>query len=401
MFVKQRFSAITLVQTSLFILLLVLLLILENDRSLWLIATVFVALVIWHFYSGSRIKTVQQQTALRFLYIGVYFCLCTMLIWLTRGEEESPLWIVFFLPIILSASILSLRQTLLVCCTAVVLFVSHLPTTMFENESLRSEIFPEMLGFCIMFFLVGALVQDFAQRHRQQLLQIEQAEKQLRASERLASLGELSAGIAHEIRNPLGIISSSAQMLETKNVSEPDRQLLDIIQEESNRLNALIKDFLFFGRPLEPHFEVCDLGTILSRQIEALQVTAQQRGVQLTLSNLLSECQASVDTAMIQQVMLNLLLNALDATAVNGHVRVRLVADQDSVRFTVEDDGGGIAEEHIGRIFDPFFTTKGHGTGLGLANCYKIIQSHGGAIQVNSQLDRGTSMTVILPALGV
>ncbi len=397
----QRFSTMTLVQGSLFLLLFILLFLFDHGGNFWSSLLFFALLSGWHFYSATHITDQNLRPQLRYLYIGIYLLCCTLLVWLTRGEEESPLWIVYFLPIILSASVLSLRQTLLVSCTAMALFVSHLPATMFVNESLRSEILPEMLGFGIMFFLVGALVQDFAQRHRQQMLQLEQAEKQLRASERLASLGELSAGIAHEIRNPLGIISSSAQMLETQNVSDPDRQLLDIIQEEASRLNGLIKDFLFFGRPLEPHFQACDLAGLLNRQVEALQLTAQQKGVSLSLAKSVPECQAVVDADMIQQVMLNLLLNALDATAENGHVRVILDQQQETVRITVEDDGGGIAEEHLERIFDPFFTTKGHGTGLGLANSYKIIKSHDGDFEVSSQLGKGTSMTIILPPQGV
>ncbi len=397
---SRRFSTMPLIQGSLFLLLLIILFLFDNGGSFWPGALFFIILCGWHFYSASRITDPRQHQNIRYLYIGIYLLCCTLLVWLTRGEEESPLWIVYFLPIILSASVLPLRHTLVVCSVALVLFISHLPAALFVNENLRSEVLPELLGFGIMFFLVGTLVQDFAQRHRQHLLQLEQTEKQLRSKERLASLGELSAGIAHEIRNPLGIISSSAQMLEAGNISEPDRQLLDIIQEEASRLNSLIRDFLFFGRQLEPHIESCNLAELLKRQTEALQVTAQQRRVALTLTVKSPDCQADIDAGMIQQVVLNLLLNALDATAEHGHVNVTLDQQQHNIVISVSDDGAGIAAEHMERIFDPFFTTKGHGTGLGLANSYKIIQSHGGEILATSQPEGGTRMTIVLPARG-
>ncbi len=394
---SSRLATMTLVQGSLFLLLFILLFIFDHEGSFWAAALFFVILIGWHFYSAARITALNQRRKFRYLYIGIYLFLCTVMVWLTRGQEESPLWIVYFLPIILAASILTLRQTLGVCGAALVLFISHLPAAMFVNENLRAEVLPELLGFGIMFFLVGTLVQDFAQRHRRQLVQLELAEKNLREKERLASLGELAAGIAHEIRNPLGIISSSAQMLEVQNISDQDHQLLDIIQEEAIRLNGLITDFLFFGRRLEPQRELCDLAGLLSRQVESLQLAAEQRGVTLILNVKEPDCLVDIDTGMFQQVVLNLLLNALDATGQTGRVEVTLALDQNLIVLTVRDNGCGIATEDIGRIFDPFFTTKGHGTGLGLANSYKIIHSHGGDIKVISEPGVGTTMTVLLP----
>ncbi len=400
MIAGQRFSVMTLVQSSLFLLLFVLLVLFEDGGSFWTRGLVFIGLIGWHFSCEGRISVPERPGSRRYGDIFIYLVICTLLVWLTRGEEESPLWIVYFLPIILAASVLPLKQTLWTCIAALILFISHLPLPMFVNEDLRSEVLPELLGFGIMFFLVGTLVQDFAQRHRRQLAQLEQAEKTLRARERLASLGELSAGIAHEIRNPLGIISSSAQMLETKSISEQDRVLLDIIQEEATRLNGLISDFLFFGRQLEPQLELCELDGLLTRQIEALQATASQRGVELTLRIVKPGCRALIDAGMIQQVVLNLILNALDATPSGGRVDVRLDGGADGLKLSVRDTGCGIPVADLKRIFDPFFTTKGSGTGLGLANSYKIIHSHGGDIQVESRPGAGTVMLVTLPLGG-
>jgi signal transduction histidine kinase len=292
---------------------------------------------------------------------------------------------------------------------------------MYLQHQAQSEELPELLGFGIMFFLVGTLVQNFARRNRLQLektrqlneqllrnqqhlqdslSRLESAEKSLRAKERLASLGELSAGIAHEIRNPLGIISSSAQLLEHE-VSDPAaEQLLDIIQEESTRLNSLITDFLFFGRQLEPNLTDCDLGALISRDVDSLQSSAEHKGVSISFSNLCSPCLVQVDAAMIRQVLLNLLLNALDATDAGGNVTVTLREKDAQAQIMVADNGCGIPPEHREKVFDPFFTTKGGGTGLGLANSFKIIQSHGGELVLESAVGTGSCFTVQLPLKG-
>jgi signal transduction histidine kinase len=269
-----------------------------------------------------------------------------------------------------------------------------------------------------MFFLVGILVQTFARQNRLQLAlkqqlndkllenqqhlkdsleRLETAEESLRTKARLASLGEMSAGIAHEIRNPLGIISSSAQLLDREVANTEARQLLEIIQEESTRLNGLITEFLTFGRQLEPQRQPCDLAALVSRILDSLQNAAQQKGITFDLDLECVTCLASVDADMMQQVLLNLLLNALEATAPGGRVRVALQHYPERLDIVVGDSGCGIPAENLSRVFDPFFTTKSGGTGLGLANAYKIMESHGGSLKVVSRAGEGSTFTASLP----
>ncbi|MDA3902122.1 MAG: ATP-binding protein [Desulfuromusa sp.] len=419
---SNRLRALALFQSSLFFLLLILLLVCEKGNSLIYGGLSFALLICCHLYIEYRLKTEHASSSSRIIsYVVLYLLLCTLVVWTTRGGEESPFWIVFFLPIIIAASNLEFRATLITCSAALLLFIGHLPPRMYLHHKERVEEFPELIGFGIMFFMVGILVYNFAQKHRQQLQlkeqlnvkllenqqnlkesleRLEAAEATLRTKERLASLGEMSAGIAHEIRNPLGIISSSAQLLDREFTSEDDRQLLDIIQEESARLNGLITDFLIFGRQLEPQRQICNLSGLITRDINSLHNVAEQKGVTIEFDCQCDPCEADVDADMIQQVLLNLLLNALAATSSGGKVQVvlRLTANLDII---VSDTGCGIPEENLGKVFDPFFTTKSNGTGLGLANAYKIIESHGGDLSVESQLGKGSTFTVSLPLEGV
>ena len=353
-------------------------------------------------------------------YVAMYLFLCTLVVWSTKvpGHDESNFWIVYFLPITIAAAHLKLRGTLATCTAAFALFIAHLPPHMYLDPRERVEELPELIGFGIMFFFLGLLVQTFARQNRHQLAMKQQlndkllenqkrlrdslerldtAEESLRTRERLASLGEMSAGIAHEIRNPLGIISSSAQLLEREVANAEARQLLEIIQEESTRLNGLITEFLTFGRQLEPQRQPCDLAALTARILDSLQNAARQKGVDLALDRECSSCIASVDADMMQQVLLNLLLNALEATASGGRVRVVLEQYPERLDIVVGDSGHGIPAENLAKVFDPFFTTKSEGTGLGLANAYKIMESHGGSLKVASQVGQGSRFTASLP----
>jgi two-component system sensor histidine kinase HydH len=417
--VINRFRPLTLIQSGFFLLLFMLLLFFGEGTSLIYGGGSFTLLIGLHLFVDYHMPT-ERLTSSGFTtaYVVVYLLLCTLVVWTTRGNDESPYWIVYFLPIIIAASNLSLKATLTTCSATLLMFVSHLPPRMYLGHKERVEEFPELFGFGIMFFMVGILVYTFASQSRQQLdlkqrlnekllenqqnlkdslARLEVAETSLRTKERLASLGEMSAGIAHEIRNPLGIISSSAQLLEGEIESMDARQLLDIIQEESARLNGLITDFLIFGRQLEPQRQNCDLATLVMRNLEHLRGTAEQKGVRLRFERRCKTCEACVDADMMQQVMLNLLLNALDATPAGGEVVVTVQRDNDCLEFSVQDDGCGIKPGDQEKVFDPFFTTKSHGTGLGLANAYKIVESHEGTLRVQSAPGAGSTFTVSLP----
>ena len=362
-----------------------------------------------------------QSSGLMLAHVGVYLLLCTLVIWATTGEEESVYWIVYFLPIAVAASNLNLRLTLLTCAAAVLLFFSQIPHQLFLDPELRGDELPEFLVFGVTFFIVGLLVQSFSEIHRRQLqsqrelneqlltnqaalqeslVRLGEAEENLRRKERLAYLGEMSAGIAHEIRNPLGIISSSAQLIEKKLADAPAgvAPLLDIILEESTRINGLVTDFLSFGRPGEPVLRPCDPQALLRRAAEHIGALARQQEIRVEVEPAAVSLEAWVDADMMQQVLLNLLLNALEAGEPGGQIRLRAYRKERRVCLDVEDNGCGIPPDHQKKIFDPFFTTRDKGTGLGLANALRMVEAHGGDIRLRSEPGQGSVFTVCLPA---
>lgn len=222
----------------------------------------------------------------------------------------------------------------------------------------------------------------------------------LRQSERLAAMGEMAATVAHEIRNPLGIIKSTADVLQSKYDSDeqPD-ELFQYIPSEVRRLNRLISDFLTFARDRDLQLQASDLGATIERSLESLQEEIQQRRVNLEKS-LETLPPVPHDEDAINQVLLNLTLNAVQAMNGEGRVSVRLQAAERKgrayARLEVEDTGSGI-DGDVQKIFEPFYTTKASGSGLGLAICKRLIEKHGGWIEVESQKGQGTRIRFYLP----
>ncbi len=219
--------------------------------------------------------------------------------------------------------------------------------------------------------------------------------KEAQRREKLASLGELSAGLAHEIRNPLGIIKNAAEGLTSKERNQEEKNLLlDIIIQESKRLNKLVTDFLDFARPRPPEKVEASLKELVEEVAFSLEGEAKERGVSFILS--LEEAVFPFDRDQMRQVLLNLLFNALEAMPWGGEININLSKGREGAHLKIEDRGTGISQEHLDRIFDPFFTTKEKGTGLGLALVYTIVEAHGGSIHVESG-QGGTRFEVRLP----
>jgi signal transduction histidine kinase len=421
-FQPQRLRPISLVQSGTLVLLLTLLLVFAKGPNLFYGGLSLALLALYHFLTDHWHTSLEIKAAgLLFWHLLIYLLLCTLVIWATTtAEEESLYWIVYLLPIAVAATNLGLFQTLLTCAAASLLYTALFPRPFFLNPELRAEEIPELVVFCLTFFLIGTLVQSFSEQRRLQtedaeklnrqlldqqatlkesLQRLEAAEENLRRKERLAALGEISAGLAHEIRNPLGIISSSVQLLsqEERFSASSGGDLLDIIQEETVRLNGLVTDFLLFGRPGQPNLRECDLGQIVERAVDHVRGMAEQKKAAIAARVPEQPLLAQVDPDMLRQVLLNLLLNAIDAVPPQGEIRVVLDLGAKGPTIDVHNTGPAIPEEFQSRIFDPFFTTKDKGSGLGLANAYKIIESHGGELTVASSPGQGTSFVISLP----
>lgn len=408
-------------QNILLLLMFSLLLIFFKGPSLLYASLAFLVIAIYHLLTDSRFSAEQMiSSGLMGIHLGVYVLLCSVLIWATTGEEESHYWIIYLLPIVVAATYLNLATTVTTCFFSSLFYLLLIPQHIWSDPLAVQEDLPEFLITCITFFIVGVVIQGFSQQNRAQLaqeqqlneqlvdksnalhkslLKLEATEETLRRKDRLAALGELSAGLAHEIRNPLGVISSSAQLLQRQlpDAAQSQQQLLEVIREESQRLNGLVSDFLKFGRPTAPKCEHHLLEQSMQRVVQQLAVVAQEAGVTLSCRMPQISVPVCVDVAMIQQLLLNLLLNAIDACRAGGEVTLKLTIDGATVQLAISDTGCGIEPHMLATIFNPFVTTKDCGTGLGLAMAHNIAVAHGGDISVRSRVGYGSCFTVILP----
>jgi two-component system sensor histidine kinase PilS (NtrC family) len=249
-------------------------------------------------------------------------------------------------------------------------------------------------------------------------------EADLRQSERLAAIGELSASIAHEIRNPLAAISGSIEMLQRERAGHQDSddsaRLMNIALREVDRLDHLISDFLRYARPGPLNRETVQLREVITDVLEMFDASRPD-GIEIDLA-VEDDLSVFADSGQLRQVLWNLILNAAEAMPDGGRLRVcaRRLSERDSqegssgdrrgqegeegkarwLEIAIADDGSGIPQGKLDRIFDPFFTTKRNGSGLGLATVHRIVESHGGVIRVESKLDVGTTVRIRLSLTG-
>ena len=238
--------------------------------------------------------------------------------------------------------------------------------------------------------LVG-IIRDLTEQK-----EVEQLEKQLLHSDKLATVGQLASGVAHEINNPLGNISLYAQMLLKKIDDENIRNKLNIINDEANRASHIVKGLLDFARQSEPTMSPTDINGEISKVLSILEHELKNIKVNTILPQLpLINC----DPGQISQVLMNIITNSIQAITVNGIITIETRLENNNVDIIITDNGCGIPEENMNKIFDPFFTTKkpGEGTGLGLSISYGIIKSHKGSIDVKSEVGKGTTFIIKLP----
>jgi two-component system sensor histidine kinase PilS (NtrC family) len=226
---------------------------------------------------------------------------------------------------------------------------------------------------------------------------IRSMEAALKKADRLAALGELSARMAHEIRNPLASLCGSVQLLSSATtIEQNDARLLAIVSREAERLDGLISEFLQYARPATPHPEMIALSPYLEEEI--LFLARDPRFARLSLHNDVPDTvQLSVDRNQLHQVIINLMHNAADALPDGGEIRVASTVTPDTIGIHITDSGSGLAEDAAQHLFEPFWTTKPAGTGLGLAISYRIIEAHGGTLSVSVPSAGGCTFSIMLP----
>lgn len=240
----------------------------------------------------------------------------------------------------------------------------------------------------------SAIAIENATLHREEM----EARERLRQSEKLAALGKLSAGLAHELRNPLNTISMLIYAMSQEML--PDGSFaadLNVVQNELRRMSLLIEQFLEFARPRPPHFQRERLEEIIEETLLLIGPEARARGIMVYKEWTEDLPRVWVDGAQMKQVFLNLLLNALQAMPNGGKLTVRLHVSGGSLLAAIADEGEGICPEVRANLFQPFFSTKQGGTGLGLSISQRIVESHNGRLRLFSQPGAGTTVVVRLP----
>lgn len=317
----------------------------------------------------------------------------------------------YYVPVLLAALWFGWRGGLLAAGIAGLLYAPHIIFAWGSYPAFSADQYVEIA----MFFVLGALTGVLSDHEREQRAKVEQtAQKlsevyaqlqssfeQLRRADRLSALGELSAGLAHELRNPLGSIEGAVQILRRPELPNATRQEFgELAQKEVNRLKELVSNFLDFARPQTPRRKPTNVSELLESVKLLAADTANMSQVQICVDSSRKLPAVAIDPEQMKQVLLNLVLNAIQATPSGG--RVLLGANQrgEFLDIFVRDEGIGIEPENLERIFDPFFTTRADGTGLGLSIAYQIVNAHGGHIAATRNAERGMTFAVSLPLAG-
>jgi signal transduction histidine kinase len=249
---------------------------------------------------------------------------------------------------------------------------------------------------------IGDLGRNFNQMVRQlreSRVEIDRLHRtQMSRAEHLATLGELATGLAHEIRNPLAGIAGVIEIIGRDLPStSPARSVVKDVRQEIARINHIVTDLLQTARPHPPTVRKSDLNTTVEHAVMLGRQQAVAKSIEISLRKDPTLPEVEHDSDQIHQVLLNLLLNALQAIDVNGRIAVTVKTQGTNAIVEVSDNGRGIAPNHLPNIFRPFYTTKGDGTGLGLSLARRIVEDHQGRIDVTSAVGRGTTFAVVLP----
>lgn len=315
----------------------------------------------------------------------------------------------YYLPIIVAALWYGLRGGLFSAALASVLYLPHVILAWHGFPTYQFNQYSEV----VLFFGCGALTGVLSDQQRRQEAKLEDTAhrlsevnadlqksfESLRRAERLSALGTLSAGLAHEIRNPLSAIQGAMEIIGREDLAAERRQeFMGIVRKELVHLNEMLSHFLEFARPQTPERKLTavrqlmeEVHSLVSESVAARHVQIQLRDAEFPVTSV------PLDPDQIKEVMLNLVLNASDAMPAGGTIEFSVGRDADSVVISVRDDGTGVPDGDLQRIFDPFYSTKPNGTGLGLSIAHQVMQQHGGRIEARRNEDHGMTFSLFFP----
>jgi signal transduction histidine kinase len=306
------------------------------------------------------------------------------------APTHDPFWHdlfrrLYYLPIILAGFRFGMRGGLATSAAISLLFLPHV--------LMMREMLPRQASEAVfeipLYLVVGIVTGVLSDRQRK-------VSESLRHAERLKSLGELAAGMAHEVKNPLAAIRSSAQIL-TERLSGKEAEFARIVVSEVDRLNRVVNEFLDYARPAPLKREPVLLSALLDSCLELLAPVIGQAGIRVKRAYPQGERQVSADSNQLRQVFLNLVLNAVQAMHAGGEVTLELRQQGGSTQVSVRDTGSGIPFDKLRQVSEPFYSTKPGGTGLGLPIAQRIVSEHGGRLVIESRPGTGTTVTVTFP----
>ncbi len=375
-------------------------------------ATIFLALIGAFQIAESRITLFSSRRG-QIVSIACKMVLSYLLIGWTH-TIDSVYYLIFLIPIISAATMLNVFGVSLVTALCALAYFSFLLPIFIDwnvyqmPPGLISVMFLRVSFYTIVAFVVYEQAkakrdemqrtQEAAERLAESNRNLRQAQASLRRSERLAALGQLTAGLAHELRNPLGTIKGSAEMLMKETVQrrpEVMSEMAGYIGSEVDRMSGLVSSFLDFARPLQARIANAELQPVIDEVVRQQSEVAARRGVNIEMSE--DPVVFAFDPDLLKVALSNLLQNAIQASAEGQTVSIKAADAHENVMIFVVDHGHGIQKEHLETIFNPFFTTKSDGVGLGLPIVSKIVDEHHGRINVFSEAGKGTTFEIALP----
>ena len=378
------------------------------ERSFVLLYGLIIAIFIISLIYSLLLKRIKKEVTFAFIQTGVDTFFVTLIIFVTGGFI-SVFTFLFLVVIIYSSMLLPMRGTMVIAALCSLQFGCLVELEYFgilnpfgtNGNTLASafdwyQIFFKLMITTLACFAVAFLSSLLSEQTRKSKEELRTMEGHVKRVEKMASIGEMAAGLAHEIKNPLASLTGSIQLLKEDMRYDPDHaRLMQIILREADRLSSLASNFLFYARPPAGKVEPIELDRALLETAELFEKDASNNGRISTIKNVSSDVWITMDPGHLHQILWNLLLNAAEAIDGEGQIGIDMFPlknRQACVKIT--DNGCGISQEALKSIFDPFVTTKPNGTGLGLSIVHRILEAYDAWLNVESELNMGTTVTL-------
>ncbi len=369
-----------------------------------LIIAIFVISVIYSF----TLKRIKDNITFAFIQTGVDTFFVTLIVLLTGGFI-SVFTFLYLVVIIYSSMLLPIRGTMVIAALCSLQFGALVQLEYFgliepfgtNGNALASaygwsQIFFKLMITMMACFVVAFLSSLLSEQTRKTKEELRTMKGHVKRVENMAAIGEMAAGLAHEIKNPLAALTGSIQLMKEDMRYDPDHaRLMEIILREADRLSSLASNFLFYARPPAGKVEQIELERALLEIVELFEIDGSNNGRIITTKNVSSDVWIHMDPGHLHQILWNLLLNAAEAIDGEGQIGIEMYPIKNKhACVKITDNGGGISSDTLKSIFDPFFTTKPNGTGLGLSIVHRILEAHDAWLNVESQINKGTTVTL-------